>query len=388
MTLNTAEIDRILDAAVLGKVVPGLVATVVDPDGLSYAKAFGWQNVATRELMEVDSIQRIASMTKLPTAITVLQLIERGELQLSTPVGNVLPQYDELQVLEGFDDAEPIFRPPARRGTVLDLLTHTSGLAYAMWNAKLTRYLEVRDVPPLGSGLRAAFEMPLVSDPGAAFNYGMSMDWAALVVEAVTRQRFEAVLEERVFQPLGLHDTVVKRSPEQVARSGSVHVRGADGQWVPIPADYYMPGVDSPEFYAGGHSLYASAIDYARFQSLLLNGGEYQGQRLLNAETVESMFANHIGELEVGVIETADPPASFDVALPGRKWGLGIMIDAAGRSGGRSAGSGGWAGGFNTFFWVDREQQLSAALYTQTLPFYEPGIIQVYEDFEAAVYSA
>jgi CubicO group peptidase (beta-lactamase class C family) len=387
MSLDSDAIDRVFENAIATNAVPGAVAVTANRAGITYAKAFGLHDVSTGEPMRTDSVQRIASMTKLATSIALLQLVERSKLQLDTPVGDVLPAYDQLQVLEGFDGDVPLFRQPSRRGTILQLLTHTSGLAYPMWNAKLTRLAEVHDVPPLGSGLRRAFETPLVCDPGTEFNYGMGMDWVGLVIEAVSGLSFETYLEENLFRPLGLGDTVVRRSPEQVARSGSVHVRLEAGKWLAIAADYYMPGVDRPEFYAGGHSLYSTPLEFLRIQSAILNGGEHASHRLLRPETVDAMFENQIGALEVGTIATADPPASLDVPLAGFKWGLGIMVNTEQRPKGRSAGSGGWAGGFNTFYWIDRSKDLTAAMYTQTLPFYDPGVIECYEAFEAALYA-
>jgi CubicO group peptidase (beta-lactamase class C family) len=159
----------------------------------------------------------------------------------------------------------------------------------------------------------------------------------------------------------------------------------SDGDgWQPTAIDF----VQQPEFYAGGHCLYSTAGDFLRLQQALLRDGESAAGRLLAPATVEAMFRNHLGSLDVGTIVTADPAASLDVPLPGKKWGLGILVDPVDVPEGRAAGSGGWAGGFNTFFWVDRSRNLTASLYTQTLPFYAEPIVDLYRRFETAVYAS
>jgi CubicO group peptidase (beta-lactamase class C family) len=139
--------------------------------------------------------------------------------------------------------------------------------------------------------------------------------------------------------------------------------------------------------YAGGHCLYSTARDYSAIQRLLLNGGADGDVRLLRADTVDDMFRNHLGEVTVGTILSADPPASEHVPLGDRKWGLGILLDVDDVPGGRSAGSGGWMGGFNTFYWVDRARSFSAALYTQTIPFFDDRVMELYAAFERAAYA-
>jgi methyl acetate hydrolase len=379
-------LDHLFERAVAEHRVPGVVAIVADRTGIRYAKPFGVRDTATGVPMELDSVFGIASMTKTLSATIVLQLIERDEISLDTPVGDVLPAYDELLVLDGFDGTEPILRPARRRGTVRHLLTNTSGLAHPTWNAKLLRYIDIAGIGLTElSGTRRVFDVPFVCDPDTEFHYGMSTDWVGLLIEAVTGRPFPVVLREQVLAPLAMHDTVVLRSAEQLDRAVSVHVRDAgDGRWVPVPgASYYAPGVVEPEIYPAGGCLYSTALDFLRFQSALLGDGSHDGTQLLRPGTVDAMFRNQLGPLEVGLLRTEIPAASFDLPLHGWKWGLGLLVNEDAGPHGRSAGSGGWGGGWNTFYWVDRARGLTAAMYTQTAPFYEPGIIDLYGQFES-----
>lgn len=386
MYQSAAALDVLFERAIADGKVPGLVASVADRTGPVYEKAFGSRDTATGAPMQPDLVFGIASMTKTVSATIVLQLIERGGLRLDTPVGDVLPAYDVLPVLDGFNGSEPILRPATHRGTVLNLLTNTSGLAHPTWNAKLLRYVEVLGIPLADlAGTRRVFDIPFVCDPGTAFHYGMSTDWVGLLIEAVTGRPFQAVLQEQVLQPLGMHDTVVLRSAAQLQRAVSVHARAEDGRWVPIPASYYPPGVVEPEVYPAGGCLYSTASDFLRFQSVLLGDGSYRGTRLLRPETVQQMFRNQLGSLDVGLLKSELPAASCDLPLQGWRWGLGMLVNDQPGPDGRSAGSGGWGGGWNTYYWIDRAKGLTAAMYSQTAPFYDPDVIRLYQQFEAVV---
>ncbi len=377
-------LDALLGRATDSQVVPGLVAVVADASSVLYEGAFGVRDTADGSPVRPDTIFRIASMTKLLTALAVLQQVERGRLGLDTPVGDILPEIDRLEVLEGFDGETPRLRKAKGRPTVRQLLSHTSGLAYDIWNADLEHYERVTRHPRLGTGLKAAlFTEPLVSDPGARFNYGTSMDWAGLVLEAVAGQRLEAYWQEHFFGPLGMTDTVVHLDPARRARTAPVHARDDKGAWQPTGINFAV----DPEFYPGGHGLHSTAADYLKLQQALLNGGRSAAGPLLKPETIDQMLSNQIGALDVGTIYSAKPLESLDVPLGDRKWGLGLLLDTHDVPGGRRAGTAGWAGGFNTFFWVDRKSGLTAALYTQTIPFYDEKIMDLYRRFELAAYA-
>jgi methyl acetate hydrolase len=380
--INQSRLDDVLTGAVRSGTAPGVVATVAAGGTLLYEGAFGVRDVRLGEPIAPDTIFRIASMTKLVTAVCVLQQVEAGRLTLDTAVGDVLPEFDELQVLEGFDGDRPLLRSPTVRATVKQLLTHTSGLAYDIWNKQLTRFEAVTDVPQLQSGRRAAYQAPLVCDPGSEFNYGTSMDWAGLIVEELTGMTLDKYWQTQLFDPMGLGDTTPAPTAAQRERLAPVHAPDTDGGWVATEIDFAR----DPEVYAGGHCLYSTARDYLAFQQMMLDGGTYDGRRYLESSTVASIFENHIGELEVGTIETADPAQSVDVELGAKKWGLGILVDPVATAEGRAAGTGGWLGGFNTLFWVDRSRGLTASLYMQTVPFFRDDIVDVFLDFERAAY--
>jgi methyl acetate hydrolase len=377
-------LDNVLKTAVSAAKLPGVVAVVATVDDLLYETALGVRDVDSGAPMTIDTIFGIASMTKTVTAIAVLQLAESGLLSLDQPTGDILPAFDDLPVLSGFSGGTPITRPPTRRATVRDLLANVSGLGYDTWNKDLWCYHSITGIPNISAGSRRTFAIPLIADPGTRFSYGTGFDWAGLIVEQVAGQTLDSYFRDRITGPLGMPDTDVQMSPEQRARAAAVHVPGPDGGWtVQAPAQQ-----SSPEFYAGGHCLSSTPADYLRLQRALLSGGALDGIRILSPVSVREMLSNQIGSLSPESAETCNAALSEGLRFPPHnKWGLGVAVTQVGEDGLRSCGSAGWAGVFNTLYWLDPVKGVTAALYAQTLPFLDSAIFQVYTDFERALYA-
>ena len=262
--------------------VPCAVGVLADRSGVVFEGAAGFRHTGRQEPVTVDTIFRIASMTKLMTTVAVLQLVERGRLDLDAEVASLVPDFGTLQVLEGFDGDRPVLRKPRAAARVRHLLTHTSGLGYSQWHADLHRYAQLTEARELACGKRDAFtDLPLVADPETEFNYSTSLDWAGLVVEAASGRTLDVYWREEVFDPLGMADTTVLIDADALGRTAAVHIRQDDGAWNATDIDYYAPGSGTPEFFAGGHCLYSTAHDCLRLQRALLAGGALDGVRVL-----------------------------------------------------------------------------------------------------------
>jgi methyl acetate hydrolase len=383
---TTTGIDEVLQNAVARGDVPGVVALAANDDGPIYEGAAGVRSVDADDPISADTMLRIASMTKMVATVAALQLVEQGKVDLDAPVETYRPEFAELQVLEGFDGDTPRLRPPARKATVRQLASHTSGLSYWIWNADIERYEQVTGIPNVLPGSREAFKAPLVFDPGARWEYGINVDWLGLVVEAVSGLSLADYIDEHITGPLGMANTTRIMSAEQRANSTPIHVRGEDGAWMATDIDW----AQEPEFWGGGHFLYSTPRDYLRFQRMLLGGGALDGVRILEGPTVDAAFSNQIGDLDVGpVIATAHPELSADVRLgPGQKWGLGLLLNTQQQPGMRAPMSGSWAGLCNTHFWVDRTSRVTGSIFSQVLPFVDPPAFQMYADFERALYAS
>jgi methyl acetate hydrolase len=385
----THRMQETLEAIVAAGHVPGVVGVVADRSGVIFEGAAGRRNAATGDPMTIDTVFRIVSMTKLMTSVAVLQLVERGRVGLDTAVASVVPEFDSLDVLEGFQNGRPVLRRPKTAATVRHLLTHTSGLGYAAWHPGLNRFHELTGARELSCARRAAFtEVPLVADPGAEFNYSTSLDWAGLVIEAVSARTLDAYWRDEIFGPLGLTDTLVVLDDERRARTAAVHIREEDDHWNATEIDYYAPG-DQPEFFAGGHCLYSGARDCLRLQRALLAGGSLDGVRILEERTVAEMFRDHLGSIPIPRWPAVKPKVTAEIDLgPGATWGLGQWVTTIRDDGLRHAGSGGWMGLFNTSYWIDPEAGRAGGFFTSTLPFFEPRVVGAMRTFERASYGS
>ncbi|MFC5950135.1 serine hydrolase domain-containing protein [Pseudonocardia lutea] len=385
--IDGSAIDRVLRDAVEAGAVPHVAAIAADRDGILYEGGAGPRIVGEATDEVTTSTQfRIMSMTKIVATVAALQQIERGELELDAPVDTYRPEFAELQVLEGFDGDTPKLRPAGSRATVKQLITHTTGLGYWFWNEALDTYQKVTGLPNVLGGAEA-FKAPLVADPGTRFEYGINTDWLGRVVETVAGTGLDVVIKENITGPLGMDDTMFLLDDRRRDNCVTVHVRGEDGNWA--SAGELLP--QEPDWWAGGHGLYSTPRDYIRFERALLRGGELDGARILTEQTVDAAFTNQIGDLDVPAeIPTADPPITDSLRIgPGWKWGLGLLLNTQDLPGRRRAGTGAWAGLFNTHFFVDRATGVCASIYTNSLPFItENEAWKLYGDFESALYAS
>lgn len=381
------QIDRILQQASETGAVPGAVAIAATGNEVIYQGAFGRRDVSKDTTMTADSVFWIASMTKAITGAAAMQLVEQGKLSLDAPISTVLPDLATAQVLEGFDVAgAPKLRPARGAITLRHLLTHTAGFCYDTWNGEMVKFLQATGTPPFRTGLLAAMKVPLAQDPGTRWEYSTSIDFAGRAVEVASGIRLDRYFHDHLLAPLGMTDTAFKIGDEQRKRLVPVHRRGDDRSLAPTVFEIKQ----DPEFHAGGGGLYGTAPDYIKFTQMILNKGIGNGNRVLKPETVALMGQNHIGELCMTRLPSAVPASSNEVDLyPGmdKKWGLTFMINTAQTPEGRSAGSLAWAGLANTYYWIDPVRDITGVIMMQLLPFADPTCLQVFSDFERAVYA-
>ncbi len=382
-----ARIGTALSRAVEQKEVPGVVAMAATDSGIIYEGAFGVRDQAAGPAMTLDTVFRIASMTKAITSVAAMQLVEQGKLALDEPIGNVLPELAAPQVLEAFDAAgAPQLRPAKRPITLRHLLTHTAGFGYEIWDPQLIRYVNRTGVPTFLTGKLAALHLPLVFDPGERWEYGINIDWVGRAVEAASGQLLDTYSREHIFAPLGMADTGFVPSADQSSRLARVHRREADGGLEPVT--YERP---TGEFFSGGGGLLSTGRDYLAFLQMLLHRGCHNGAQILRPETVALIEQNQLGDLQLGVMKTAMPELSNDVDLfPGIRCGYGLanVINLQPGPSGRSAGTMTWAGIFNSYYWIDPQKRVTGVILTQILPFADNRAVRLYGEFERGVYDA
>jgi methyl acetate hydrolase len=378
--------EQALDAAIAAGRIAGAVALTADRDGVTYEHAAGLRAAGGAVAMDPETVFWIASMTKAVVSVAALQLVEQGKLSLDGDLGDLLPDLRGLEVLEGFDaDGKPRLRPAQGAVTLRQLLTHTSGFAYAFSSADLLAYSQATGAPDPNSGTRAAHRQPLAFDPGQGWIYGIGIDWAGIAIEAASGQRLDAYLAAHVLGPLGMTDTGFSLSAEQAARKASVHVRGPDGALIAIP--FALP--ENPEVLSGGGGLYSTPRDYSRFLRMLMGEGVLDGVRVLKVQTVRSLAENQTGAHRAGVLTSALPNMSNDFDMhPGATaaHGLATLVTPAGAGDGRCAGSLAWAGLANTYYWADPQAGKAGVLMTQLLPFADADVLALLKALERDAY--
>jgi methyl acetate hydrolase len=383
---SKAQIDQVLQQKADAKEIPGVVAVAASGKEVIYQGAFGKRDLGKDDPMTTDSVFWIASMTKAVTTAGAMQLVEQGKLSLDEPIGKLLPDLASPQVLEGFDaKGEPQLRAAKKPITLRQLMTHTAGFCYELWNSDKATYLEKTGTPGITTCQNAALKTPLASDPGTRWEYGTNIDFVGKAVEAASGKRLDAYLRDHMFSPLGMTDTAFKISDDMRKRLVGMHVRGEDGALAPLPFELEQ----NPEFHMGGGGLYSTAGDYIKFCQMILNKGKGNGNQVLKPETVATMGQNHIGDLTVTKMPTAAPMYTNTVDLypeQVKKWGLSFLINTAKTAEGRSAGSLAWAGLANTYYWIDPTRDVCGVILMQLLPFADAKCLETFAGFERGVY--
>jgi CubicO group peptidase (beta-lactamase class C family) len=380
--LDSAKLDDVLRSSLQKRGIPTATAIVANADHVTYSGAFGKRDSAGSVNAAIDSIFRIASMTKAITTTAALQLVEQGKVTLDEPVSKHLPELAKLEVLDGFDNSgQPILRPAKTPIALRHLLTHTSGCAYANWSPTLTQYIKVS-----GSTPQAVAPLnPLLFEPGTKWHYGTSIDWAGKLVEKISGLTLEQYFQNNILQPLGMKSTSFLVAPEKFDRLVSTYRRQPDGKLKEDPRT--QPA--APTVYNGGGGLFSTAADYIRFTQMILRKGRGPNkEEILRPKTVELMSVNQIGAIPMERLKSTDPGVTADLDLgPGNKYTYGFMLNTVTSPEGRPAGTLMWAGVENSFYWIDPRRSLCAVIMMQFFPFLDPQGDGMLADFTKAVYA-
>ena len=346
----------------------GAVALVARRGRIAYLEAVGSLDKAAGTPMPEDAIFRIASQTKAIVSVAIMMLQEEGKLLIQDPVGDYLPEYAETSVAQpregGGYDAVRAHRPI----TIRDLLTHTSGVDYGdgpaadRWAEAGIQgwYLADRD-EPIRETVRRMAALPFAEHPGVRFIYGYSIDILGAVVEVASGMPLDQFLSEKIFAPLGMTNTFFYAPDEKASRLATVYSSTEGGiAAAPDPGGMVGQGlyVAGPrKCFSGGAGLLSTAHDYAVFLQTMLNGGVFDGRRILSRKSVELMTVDHLGTItfpwEMGV---------------GFGLGFEIVKDLGSYGQTSSVGQFSWGGAYHSTYWVDPVEELVVVYFTQLIP--------------------
>jgi CubicO group peptidase (beta-lactamase class C family) len=364
--LNWPAVDTAMDDMIRKNEVAGAVTVVVNKDKVLHIGMHGYADIAAKKPMKPDTIFWIASMTKPITATAVLMLQDAGKLKVSDPVSKYIPEFANLKTPSG---------NPANL-TITQLLTHTSGLGEAT-GPEAERAKTLADLVPIW------LAAPMQYEPGAQWRYTQSgINAAARIVEVVSGMSFDAFLQKRLFDPLGMRDTTFYPTDEQRARFVTAYAKNKDtGALESVPPRPEFGPRDRPPQGNGG--LYSTGPDYARFCQMLLSGGKFGGHRYLTPAAMKFLTTPQTGDLPTGFFQNG----AYGKHGTNYAWGLGTCILKTPHEGVAemlSPGTFGHGGAWGTQAWIDPQKRVAYVMMVQRANFPNSDASEVRRAFQAA----
>jgi CubicO group peptidase (beta-lactamase class C family) len=407
MTTLDVEVDPVavgLDPERLSRIAPHFDAHVKQGHFAGWLSAIGrdgqvaWigqggrRHEANDLPVEADTIWRIYSMTKPVTSLAAMMLFEEGRFDLNDEVATWLPEFARPEVYVEGSVEDPVTRPASGPIRVWHLLTHTAGLTYGFQRChpvdEIYRHRGFDFGPAKGLDLAGAVQqfatMPLVFDPGTAWNYSVATDVVGRLVEVWGEMPLDEFFSKRIFEPLGMTDTGFYCPEASLGRLAELYVYAG--------GDAYRPGgamsvaaTRPPAMFSGGGGLVSTARDYHRFATMLLQGGALGDVRLVAPSTIALMSTNLLpGGAD---LEALAQDGFSEVTMSGIGFGLGLscVIDQARNRMPTSEGTLSWGGAASTTFWVDPSEDLTVVFFTQLLP---SSIYAIRRELQRLVYQA
>ena len=382
-------IDRVLQEYVDKKWIAGGSAIIAKDGKIVYYKAIGFNDTEKKTPLKRDAIFRIASQTKAITSVAVMMLYEEGRFLLKDPISKYIPEFRKPQVLDKFNEADTTYTsvPAKREITIHDLLTHTSGIGYAQIGSREATAIYAKNdiVGGIGVGkilladkIKKLGSLPLFHQPGDRWTYGLNTDVLGYLVEVVSGISLDDFFRTRIFEPLGMKDTYFYLPKAKYSRLAVLYtedstkhiIKALDHLNINGDFDSNYPAAEGT-YFSGGGGLSSTALDYAIFMQMLLNGGEYNGKRLLSRTSVNMMTVSQYDKLD----------------WPDARMGLGFSIttEKSVASSPLSPGSYGWGGMFSSSYWIDPKEKIVAQLFLNQYP---QSHGEIHDKFQVLVYQA
>lgn len=378
-------IEKVMNQYIADGRMNGGVALIVRDGKIAYYKAFGYDDIDTKKPLQRDGIFRIASQTKAITSVAVMMLYEEGKFLLDEPVSNFIPEFKSPKVLDKFNAADSTYTtvPAKREVTIRDLLTHTSGIGYAQigspeqnaiyHKAGVIGGIGVENVL-LRDKMKILGKLPLFHQPGEKWTYGLNTDVLGYLVEVVSGMSLDEFFRKRIFEPLGMKDTYFYIPKEKQHRLVNLYsedtiakiVKTTPVRW--LNGNFYRDFPNSNgTYFSGGGGLSSTIYDYAIFLQMMVNGGTYNGKRLLSRNTVRMMTMNQMGD-----IQRSGNPNYFGL-------GFGVTSERGSAAIPANAGTFDWGGMFATMYWVDPKEKLIGLFYRNIFPSRQAGFSDRYK---------
>lgn len=379
-------IDTLVNSYISKNWLTGAVTLIVKDNQLVQYKGYGVADAETKRPMQKDAIFRIMSQTKAITSVGIMMLYEQGKFLLDEPIFHFIPEFKNPVVLDKYNAADTSYTTvPAKRDiTFRDLLTHSSGIDYAAIGSASANAIYAKAGIPSGLGffdadllakMKVLAKLPLQFQPGEKWQYGLNTDLLGCLIEVISGKSLEEFFHDNIFSPLGMKDTYFNLPADKATRLASVYTEDSLNHVIKWSHTFRRIDPDYPlmkkHYFSGGAGLSSTAFDYAVFMQMLLNGGVYNGHRLLSPRTVEMITSPQLDFQYNG---------SDDFGL-----GFGLTSAKSANKNARSKGSFAWGGYYGTTYWADPVRHLVCLIMTQQSPNTHGDLSQ---KFEALVYAS
>lgn len=368
-SFDTAAMDTLLSEAIATGEHVGVSALIYNEGFTVYNGAFGMADRERDYAVDMDTVWRIYSMTKPVTGVLIMDLQEEGLLDLNDPVSKYIPELANMQVASVGEDGKPAFTPQANPMTVEDLMLHRAGMGYGIFgdiNPVETAYGAAKLFEPdedLAVKMQKLAKLPLLAQPGDGWYYSYSIDVLGHIAEIVTDKSLGALFEDRIFTPLGMSQTSFGVNADQKARFATNYFLTDEGEYAVAEDSQTSPYLDDNKFQSGGGGLVSTLPDYAKFAQMMLDGGIFNGHRILEEATVNTMMSDQMDADDTFMMPWlgANTNASFGY---GGSVQIATTAEQVAQSG-KAKGQWGWSGAARTNFWVDPENDAFGIIMLQ-----------------------
>ncbi|CCH41968.1 hypothetical protein BN7_1507 [Wickerhamomyces ciferrii] len=384
--------------------IPGVSVAITNSKGDDlFQYAAGKKGADSDEELTTDSIFWIASCTKLLASIALMQLVEKGvvDLDSSEQIEKYIPELKNLPIASNDEETNGLkLKPSTQKITLRHLLSHTSGLGYSFFSDVLKKYTKFFHIDEFDVSHERELLLPLLFEPGSNWAYGVGIDWAGVLLQRVTGQSLNDFITEHILNPLGVEESGME--PNETLRQKFVQMSYRDKTGKLSSTDHIYKKVIAGDyekyFHSGGAGVFSKPKEYIKVLATILNDGvsPKTGERILQKETIDSMFVNQIQEnpnFGRAGIESADEfltnsiPDIYPQGDKPQGWGLSMYLNLHKTSTGRGNNSGWWCGLANLFWWIDRENDIAGFVGAQILPFADLNVMTLWFNIEKEIYS-
>ncbi|MBL7696749.1 MAG: beta-lactamase family protein [Chitinophagaceae bacterium] len=385
-----ARIDALIKKYIDAGTINGVTALIARNGKIVYYRGFGYDDRENKKPMKRDAIFRIASQTKAITSVAVMMLYEEGKFLLDDPVSKFIHSFKNPRVIEKYNEKDTTYTtvPATREITIRDLLNHTSGIGYAQIGSNISNAIYAKNnirsfygegSKSLAEDMQKLGSLPLLHNPGEKFTYGLNTDVLGYLVEVVSEMSLADFFQRRIFAPLGMKDTYFYLPAEKYDRLVFTYIPDSTGKIQKMPDELNDNGIirinypkTNGSYYSGGAGLSSTVFDYATFLQMLLNGGVYNGQRILSRNTIRMMTTGQIGNLTIGEEDV------FGL-------GFGIVTEKGSGRYPTPEGTYYWGGAWGTDYWVDPKEKIIGLIYKQ---FWNDPASDLNSKFKVMTYAA